>query len=118
LFPSEVLHGSPEFEPKTIVPAALACVVAYSKFGLIVGWQPLFGRLHLRFGGPTEVLGYAPIPVMVVVAMLDNHSPYRRTSAFPHLRRTAVTLSGHTATSVRRQAAARPGPNSSCERRS
>src|SRR5439155_6639277 len=45
LFAAEVLYRSPEFESEVILPAALASVVAYSTFGLVFGWEPLFGTL-------------------------------------------------------------------------
>ncbi|HEY1375528.1 MAG TPA: chloride channel protein, partial [Gemmataceae bacterium] len=86
LFAAEVLYRSPEFEPEVIMPAALASVVSYCTFGLFFGWQPLFGTLDVRFGGPTELLGYAAlIPICVVLAMLYTRSFYGLTAAFHHL---------------------------------
>jgi CIC family chloride channel protein len=86
LFASEVLYRSPEFEPEVIMPAALASVVSYCTFGLVFGWQPLFGNLQVRFNGPTELLGYAVlIPVCVILAMLYTRSFYGLTSLFHHL---------------------------------
>jgi CIC family chloride channel protein len=86
LFAAEVLYRSPEFEPEVIMPAALASVVSYCTFGLFFGWQPLFGNLHVGFGGPTELLGYAAlIPVVVLLAMLYTRSFYGLTALFHRL---------------------------------
>jgi chloride channel protein, CIC family len=86
LFASEVLYRSPEFEPEVIMPAALASVVSYCTFGLVFGWTPLFGNLHVGFGGPTELLGYAAlIPVCVLLAMLYTRSFYGLTALFHRL---------------------------------
>jgi CIC family chloride channel protein len=83
LFAAEVLYRSPEFEPEVIMPAALASVVSYCTFGMFFGWQPLFGNLHLGFGGPTELIGYAAlIPVVVVLAMFYTRSFYGLTALF------------------------------------
>jgi CIC family chloride channel protein len=86
LFASEVLYRSPEFEPEVIMPAALSSVVSYCTFGLFFGWQPLFGKLDVGFGGPTELIGYAAlIPVVVVLAMVYTRSFYGLTALFHHL---------------------------------
>ena len=58
LFASEVLYSSPEFEPEVLLPAALSSVIAYSTFGAIFGWTPLFDTPELAFGSPVQLVGY------------------------------------------------------------
>ena len=83
LFASEVLYSSPEFEPEVILPAALASVIAYSTFGAIFGWTPLFTLPELHFSDPWQLLAYTLLAVaMVPLAMLYTRTFYGLTALF------------------------------------
>jgi len=93
LFASEVLYSSPEFEPEVILPAALSSVIAYSTFGMIFGWTPLFTLPELAFGNPTQLVAYTILALaMVPLAMLYTRTFYGLTALFkklpgpPHVR--------------------------------
>jgi CIC family chloride channel protein len=86
LFASEVLYSSPEFEPEVILPAALSSVIAYSTFGAIFGWTPLFTTPELAYGSPVELLGYTVLALcMVPMAMLYTRTFYGLTALFKKL---------------------------------
>jgi CIC family chloride channel protein len=77
LFAAEVLYSSPEFEPEVILPAGLASVVAYSTFGLVFGWNPLFDTPALAMDsiwqlGPYTVLALA----VALLAMVYTRTFY------------------------------------------
>jgi CIC family chloride channel protein len=98
LFAAEVLYRSPDFESEVIIPAGLASVAAYSTFGLVFGWQPLFALSPelltlLSFNNPLALLPYTLLAVcMVVLAALYVRSFYGMTHLFhglkikPHFR--------------------------------
>lgn len=93
LFAAEVLYSSPEFEPEVILPAALSSVIAYSTFGAIFGWTPLFDTPDLAFGSPVQLVGYTLLALaMVPLAMLYTRTFYGITALFkqmpgpPHIR--------------------------------
>ncbi len=93
LFAAEVLYSSPEFEPEVILPAALSSVIAYSTFGAIFGWTPLFDTPELAFGSPVQLVGYTLLALaMVPLAMLYTRTFYGITGLFkrmpgpPHIR--------------------------------
>lgn len=80
LFASEVLYRSPDFESEVIIPATLACVTAYSTFGLAFGWEPLFTippatREALQFNNPVELLSY----LLLALCMVGLATVYVRT---------------------------------------
>src|SRR6516165_7690508 len=63
LFAAEVLYRSPDFESEVIIPAGLASVTAYSTFGVVFGWSPLFtipAELlnALTFNSPLHLISY------------------------------------------------------------
>ncbi|HEX3658916.1 MAG TPA: chloride channel protein [Pirellulales bacterium] len=82
LFAAEVLYRSPDFESDVIIPACLASVTAYSTFGLVFGWSPLFTispelLAVLKFENPFELLPYSLLAVvMVAMASLYVRSFY------------------------------------------
>jgi len=93
LFAAEVLYSSPEFEPEVILLAALSSVIAYSTFGAIFGWTPLFATPELAFGSPVQLVGYTLLALaMVPLAMLYTRTFYGITALFkrmpgpPHIR--------------------------------
>ncbi len=86
LFAAEVLYASPEFEPEVILPAALASVIAYSTFGTIFGWTPLFTLPELSFGDPTQLLAYSILALLMVpLALLYTRTFYGLTALFRRL---------------------------------
>jgi CIC family chloride channel protein len=91
LFAAEVLYRSPDFESEVIIPAGLACVLAYCTFGLAFGWAPLFSLSPevlnvLTFNNPLHLLSYTLLALfLVVLAMLYTRSFYALTHQFHHL---------------------------------
>jgi CIC family chloride channel protein len=98
LFAAEVLYRSPDFESDVIIPAGLACVTAYSTFGLVFGWQPLFTlppaiAQGLNFSEPLRLVSYLVLAIyLAVLAMIYTRSFYGLTHLFhrlplrPHLK--------------------------------
>ena len=93
LFASEVLYGSPEFEPEVIMPAAISSVVSYCTFGMFAGWAPLFSMPPLAFSSPLQLAPYFLLVIfMVLLAMLYTRTFYgcvglfRRLPMPPHFR--------------------------------
>jgi CIC family chloride channel protein len=91
LFAAEVLYRSPDFESEVIIPAGLASVIAYSTFGLVFGWEPLFTLSpallrKLTFTDPLRLLPYLVLALfMVVLAMLYTRTFYGVTYLFHRL---------------------------------
>ena len=101
LFAAEVLYRSPDFESEVIIPACLASVVAYSTFGLVFGWEPLFvlspATLEaLKFDNPLQLISYTVLVLwMVALAAVYVRSFYALTDLFrkvplPHHVRPAI----------------------------
>ena len=68
LFAAEIFYREPEFEYEVIIPAIVTTIVAYSTFGFIFGFQPLFKQSSFAFGDPLELLPYAALAVVVALA--------------------------------------------------
>jgi CIC family chloride channel protein len=91
LFAAEVMYSSADLESDVLMPAALGSVTAYSTFGLVFGWQPLFEippRVAelLVFNRPLELAAYLLLAVaMSVLAMLYTRTFYGLTYAFHRL---------------------------------
>jgi CIC family chloride channel protein len=68
LFAAEILYREPEFEFEVIIPAIVTTIVAYSTFGFIFGFQPLFEQSTFAFRNPLELLPYAALAVVVAAA--------------------------------------------------
>jgi CIC family chloride channel protein len=86
LFAAEVLYWSPEFEPEVILPAAVASVIAYSTFGVVFGWAPLFAMPDLAFDDAWQLLPYAGLALfMVALAALYTRTFYGLTALFRRL---------------------------------
>lgn len=68
LFAAEILYKEPEFETEVVIPAFVTTIVAYSVFGLIIGFEPLFGRSTLTFSHPFELGPYTALAVVVGLA--------------------------------------------------
>lgn len=68
LFAAEVLYREPEFESDVIIPATVTTIVAYSTFGLIVGFNPLFKQDGLSFSHPLELAPYTVLAFVVALA--------------------------------------------------
>ena len=108
LFAAEVLYSSPDFESDVIIPACLASVTAYSTFGLVFGWAPLFTIAPellevLRFENPLELFPYLLLALlMVAMASLYMRSFYGLIDVFHSADRCRGTFGR---LSVRRPAA-------------
>ena len=91
LFAAEVLYRSPDFESEVIIPAGLASVTAYTTFGLVFGWAPLFSLPPellnvLTFNQPLHLGSYTLLAFfLVVLAMLYTRSFYGLTYLFRRL---------------------------------
>jgi CIC family chloride channel protein len=68
LFAAEILYREPEFEYEVVIPAIVTTIVAYSTFGFIFGFQPLFKQSSFAFQDPLELLPYAALAVVVALA--------------------------------------------------
>jgi CIC family chloride channel protein len=65
LFAAEILYREPEFETEVIIPAFVTTIVAYSVFGLIIGFNPLFGPSTFEFSHPSELGPYAVLAIVL-----------------------------------------------------
>jgi CIC family chloride channel protein len=68
LFAAEILYREPEFETEVIIPAFVTTIVAYSVFGLIIGFNPLFGHSDFMFRHPAELGPYTVLALVVGAA--------------------------------------------------
>ncbi len=68
LFAAEILYREPEFEYEVVIPAIVTTIVAYSTFGFIFGFQPLFRQSSFAFHDPLELLPYAVLAIVVALA--------------------------------------------------
>jgi len=68
LFAAEILYGEPEFETEVIIPAFVTTIVAYSTFGLILGFNPLFEQSTFAFSHPFELGPYTVLALVVALA--------------------------------------------------
>lgn len=67
LFAAEVLYGNMDLETEVVAPAILSSIVAYSTFGSIFGWQPLFETPNFRFRTPLELGPYLVLALVVAL---------------------------------------------------
>jgi CIC family chloride channel protein len=65
LFAAEVLYREMDLEYEVIAPAILSSIVAYSTFGSIFGWTPLFETPNFRFRTPLELGPYLVLALVV-----------------------------------------------------
>jgi len=68
LFAAEVLYSDSEFESDTIIPAAIATIVAYCVFSLKFGFGSLFATPHFQFRSAAELLPYTVLAIVVALA--------------------------------------------------
>jgi CIC family chloride channel protein len=68
LFAAEVLYREPEFETEVVIPAMVTTIVAYSTFGLIFDFNPLFKQSHFTFEHPAELGPYTALALVVALA--------------------------------------------------
>ena len=68
LFAAEILYREPDFEYEVVIPAIVTTIVAYSTFGFIFGFQPLFKQSTFAFHDPLELLPYAALAIVVALA--------------------------------------------------
>ncbi|MCU0620046.1 MAG: chloride channel protein [Gemmatimonadales bacterium] len=65
LFAAEVLYREIDLEYDVVAPAILASIIAYSTFGLIFGWRPLFETPEFVFTDPRELAPYLVLALVV-----------------------------------------------------
>lgn len=70
LFAAEILYKEPEFETEVIIPATVTTIVAYSTFGMIAGFNPLFKETAFVFGHPLELGPYTVLALVLSLASL------------------------------------------------
>ncbi len=58
IFATEVLYKEPEFEYEGLIPAIISAVVAYSVYGFVYGWGPIFTTPPLLYHEPLHLLLY------------------------------------------------------------
>lgn len=68
LFAAEVLYRDPDFEHEVLVPSFLASIVAYSVFGGIFGFHPLFITPDYAFQHVTQIFPYLLLAGVVAAA--------------------------------------------------
>jgi CIC family chloride channel protein len=68
LFAAEILYKEPEFETDVIIPATVTTIVAYSTFGLIIGFDPLFKQSSFAFLHPLELGPYTVLALVLALA--------------------------------------------------
>ena len=91
LFAAEVMYSSADIESDVLMPAGLGSVTAYSTFGMLFGWQPLFvipPRVAelLTYSQPLELVAYLLLAVvMAVLAMFYTRTFYALTYALHRL---------------------------------
>jgi CIC family chloride channel protein len=68
LFAAEILYREPEFEHEVVIPAIVTTIVAYSTFGIVFGFQPLFHKSDFAFVHPLELLPYTALALVVAGA--------------------------------------------------
>ncbi len=68
LFAAEILYREPEFETEVIIPATVTTIVAYSTFGMVVGFDPLFKQSTFTFSHPLELAPYTALALVVALA--------------------------------------------------
>lgn len=67
IFGAEVLYKR-DFEADAIFPSFIASVVGYTVYGVIEGWQPIFGpRTDFGFHDPRSLLGFLALGVIAGV---------------------------------------------------
>lgn len=69
LFAAEVLYREMDLEYEVIGPAILSSIIAFSTFGSIFGWSPLFQTPDFRFQSPLEL---GPYLLLALVAALGG----------------------------------------------
>ncbi len=67
LFAAEVLYREMDLEYEVIGPAILSSIIAFSTFGSIFGWQPLFQTPDFRFQSPLELGPYLVLALVVAL---------------------------------------------------
>ncbi len=71
LFAAEVLYRDPDFEHEVLVPSFIASIVAYSVFGQVFGFEPLFRTPAFAFSQASMLLPYVVLAgVSAVGAMV------------------------------------------------
>ncbi len=65
LFAAEVLYREMDLEYEVIGPAILSSIIAFSTFGAIFGWSPLFQTPDFRFRSPLELGPYLVLALVV-----------------------------------------------------
>ncbi|MBN1960442.1 MAG: chloride channel protein [Deltaproteobacteria bacterium] len=65
LFAAEVLYREMDLEYEVIGPAVLSSIIAFSTFGSIFGWSPLFETPNFRFNSPLELGPYLILALVV-----------------------------------------------------
>jgi chloride channel protein, CIC family len=67
LFAAEVLYREMDLEYEVIGPAILSSIIAFSTFGTIFGWHPLFQTPNFRFQRPLELGPYFVLALIVAL---------------------------------------------------
>jgi CIC family chloride channel protein len=82
LFAAEILYKDPDIETDVIIPAFVTTIVAYSVFGLMLGFEPLFGHIEFSFTHPIELGPYTVLAIVVGLASPVYIKTFYGTSRF------------------------------------
>ena len=87
IFGAEVLYKR-DFEADALFPTFIAAVVGYTVFGVIVGWQPIFGsRTDFGFHDPRSLIGFLALGGLAgVVGLIFEATMKGVTRGFERLR--------------------------------
>jgi CIC family chloride channel protein len=86
LFAAEILYKEPDIDTEVIIPAFVTTIVAYSVFGMILDFEPLFGHIQFAFSHPVELGPYTVLAAVVGLASpVYVKSFYGATRAFSRL---------------------------------
>ncbi len=76
-----------DVEADALVPSLVASVVAFSVFGVLIGFTPIFGEIHATFSDPFQLVYYALIGLLAgLVGRLYITSFYGATRLFQRWR--------------------------------
>ncbi|MBL4687902.1 MAG: chloride channel protein [Nannocystaceae bacterium] len=64
LFAAEVLYRDLDFEHEVLVPAIISSTIAYSVYGAIHGWNPIWTVPDMTFGSVFELIPYLVLAVV------------------------------------------------------
>ncbi len=96
LLAAEIMYSDSEFEPDVLMPSIIASVCGYCVFGLMVGFDPIFGQVSAdyRFVNPLELVSLTALAGVLVIggwlSVAIYHAVKRRFSGVNPFLRPAI----------------------------